>query len=109
VLDAVDDLLLIIKKDDIAVLAHQFNDKRVAAEIAHLVEVLYFKAQNTFKTRLGDREDPAVLKVFAKKHTEGGRLKRSLSVFGREIGKGERGVRGEIEPALAASPLSGGL
>ena len=107
--DAVDDLLLIVKKDDIAVLAHKLNDKCVAAEIAHFVEMFDFKAQYPFKAGLGDREDPAVLQVLAEQHTEGRRLKRCLSVFCREVSQRKRGVSREIEPALSAPALCRGF
>ena len=89
--------------------AHQLNDKCVAAQIAHLVEVFDFKAQNAFEARLGDREDPAVLQVLAEQHAEGWRLKRGLSGFCREIAKRKRGVGREVEPALSAPSLGSGL
>ena len=72
-LDAVDDLILVVAEDNIAVLAHDLNDERLAAEISQLVQVLQFEVKDTLQSRLGDVDDPCVLKVLAQKHAEPGR------------------------------------
>ena len=107
VLDAVHDLLFVVEEDDVAVLAHQLDDQRVATQVAHLIEVLDLKAQDALETGLRHGEDPPVLQVLSKEHAESGRLKRRLSGPGSEISQRERGVGRQIEPALAASALRG--
>ena len=86
-------------------LAHEFDDQRMAAQVAHFVQVLDFKAEDALEAGLGDGQDPAVLEVLPEEHAEGRRLQRSLSCSGRKISERERSVRGEVEPALAASPF----
>ena len=108
-LDAVYDLLLIAKEDNVAVLAHQLDDQRVAAEIPHLVEMLNFEAEDPLEAGLGHGDDPSVLKMLAKEHAEGRRLQRRLPGLRREVGQRERCVSRQIEPALAAAALGGGL
>ena len=90
--DTVDDHLFVIEEDDVAVLAHDLDDQVVGAKIAHFIAVFHFEAQDPFQSGLGDRDDAAVLQVFAQEHAESRRLKGSLSLFCREIGQGERGV-----------------
>ena len=46
-------------------LAHQLDDQRVAAQIAHFVQVLHLKAKNTLEAGLGDGQDPSVLQVLS--------------------------------------------
>ena len=62
---------IIIEKNDVAVLPHQLDDKNVAAEIPHFIQVFNFKTKNPLQTRLGDGDNFSVLQVFAKKHAEG--------------------------------------
>ena len=106
-LDTVHDLFPVVQKDDVAVLAHELDDQRVAAEVAHLVEVFHCKTQDPLEAGLRHRVDAAVLQVFAQEHAESRRLKRGLSLFGREISQREGGVCREIEPALAPAALGG--
>ena len=108
-LDAVDDLFVFVKKDQIAVFSHQLYDERVTAQVSHLIEMFDFKTKDPLQTRLCDRDDPAVLQVLAQKHTESGCLKRCLPVPGSDICKGEGGVRRQIKPALAAAALRDGF
>ncbi len=94
VLDTVDDQILFICKDDIAVLSHDLNDQFFAAKVAHFVQVLNVQMDDPFKARLGNVCDAAVLQVLSKKHAKAGGSHRGLFICFGQIQKGEGGVCG---------------
>ena len=70
VLDAVDDYVIFIAEDNIAVFAHQLYDELFGSQIPHFVQMLDSEIQNPFHARLCDGENPSVLDVLAQQHAE---------------------------------------
>ena len=50
--DAVDDFILVVGENDVAVFAHQFHDQIFAAEIPHLIQMLDFDADDALEAGL---------------------------------------------------------
>ena len=57
-LDAVNDRAVFLTENDIAVLSHDFHDQPLSAQIAHFIQMLQLKFQDTLQPRLGDGKDP---------------------------------------------------
>lgn len=81
---------IIVEKNDVAVLPHQLDNKNVAAEIPHFIQVFNFKTKNPLQTRLGDGDNFSVLQVFAKKHAEGRRGIRCGLVLAGQVDQRKR-------------------
>lgn len=92
-LDAVQDHILVIAENNVAVLAHQLHDQNLVAHVAQLVEMLQLKFHYTFQFRLADGCDPCTADVLAKKHAEVGGSEGTDPVLACEIdqGKGSTG------------------
>ena len=58
VLDAVNDRAVFLTENDIAVLSHDLYDQLFSAQVAHFVQMLQLKFQDTLQPRLGDGKDP---------------------------------------------------
>ena len=71
-LNAVNDYILVIGKDQIAVFAHQFNDQLLMAKISHFIEMFYVQMNDAFKSRLRNINNSAVLQVLSKQHAKTG-------------------------------------
>ena len=76
-LDAVENPVVFITENNIAVLTHQLNDQLLVTEITHFIEMLDMKAENTFQPRLGDRRDAAAADMLPQKHTKARRCERA--------------------------------
>ena len=87
--DTVDDRIAVIEEDDVAVFAHDLDDQTVCAEVAHLIAVLDFEAQDPLEPGLGDRDDPPVLQVLSQKHAESRCLQGSLAAGAGQVDQGE--------------------
>ena len=71
-LDAVQDHVLVVTEDDVAVLSHKLHDQLLALQVTQLIQMFDVKFQDPLQTRLADGHDPSVLQVLAKQHTEAG-------------------------------------
>ena len=60
-LDAVDDCIVIVAENNVAVLAHDFDHESLMAEVAHLVHMLDLDMDDTLQTRLGNIRDAPIL------------------------------------------------
>ena len=101
-LDAVDDHVVLVAENDVAVLAHQFDDELLGAKVSHFIQVLDPEIEDPLHPGLGDGKDPAVLDVLAKQHAEAGSRDGAGLVSGREVGQGKGGRSRQGEPVLAA-------
>ena len=70
VLDAVDDGLIFIAENNIAVFSHQFQNQILAPQISHIVIVLDLKVDNPLQPGLPDPQDLSVSHMLAQQHTE---------------------------------------
>ena len=70
VFDAVDDGLIFIAENNIAVFSHQFQNQILAPQISHIVIVLDLKVDNPLQLRLPDPQDLSVSHMLAQQHTE---------------------------------------
>ena len=104
-LDAVQYHPVLIDKENVAVLSHDLDDEGLLTEIPHFVQMLRLNAQDALQAGLGDAQDPAVLNVLSKEHTEIGGRQGALLVVPCQIRQGEGGVRGEQEPFLTVPGL----
>ena len=102
VLDAVDDYVVFIAENDVAVFAHQLHDELLGAQVPHFIQMLDLKIQNPLHAGLGDGENPAVLDMFAQEHTEVGSSHGAGFIFSCEKCEREGSRRGQGEPVLAA-------
>ncbi len=68
--DTVDNLFFVIAENNIAVLAHNLNNKMFYAQVAKLVKMLDLDIEDALKTGLGDWKDSRAVKMFAKQHAE---------------------------------------
>ena len=87
--DAVNDFIILIDKNDIAVFAHDFHYKCFFTEIPHLVQMLNMDPDNTLQAGLGNIRDPAILQMLSKKHTKTGSCHGTLLICFREVDKGK--------------------
>ena len=69
-LDTVDDLILLIAENNIAVFSHELDDQKFTALITHFIQMLNLKTENTLHGRLSHCNDTATADVLAEKHTE---------------------------------------
>ena len=69
-LDAVDDDSIGITENNITVLAHQLNNQCFGAQIAHLIEMLNLKVDDTLHMRLVNTCNTSVCDMLAQHHTE---------------------------------------
>ena len=67
---AVKNLIIIINKDNIAVLTHKFNDEVLRAHITKLIEVFQFNIYYPLEIRLSNRYNPGVIQMLPKQHCE---------------------------------------
>ena len=93
VLDTVDDPVILITENDVAVFAHDLNDKFFTAEISKLIQMLDSKHDNPLKRRLCDGHDSSVCNMFSEKHTEIRGCKRAWFVFVCQIHKRQGSAR----------------
>ena len=107
VADAVDDHLLVIEENDIAVLAHDLDDQEMGAQVAHFIAVFHFQTKDPLESGLGDRDNAPVLQMFAQEHTEGRSLKGRLAAGIGQVHERERGIGAEIESELSAASFGG--
>ena len=64
-LDAVQDHVVFIAEDDIAVLSHELHDQIFPPQIPHFIQMLDLKPHDPLKARLGHGKDPPVGDVLA--------------------------------------------
>ena len=69
-LDTVDDLILLIAENNIAVFSHELDDQKFTALITHFIQMLNLKTENTLHGRLSHCNDTAAADVLTEKHTE---------------------------------------
>ena len=69
-LDTVDDFLILITENDVAVFAHDLYDQLFLPEIAKFIQMFNLESDDAFQTRLRDPGDPPVTDVLAEKHAE---------------------------------------
>ena len=70
VLDAVDDLAALRAEDDVAVLSHDLHDEFLAAQIAHFIQMLNGKVDDTLELRLTNINDTSASDMFPQKHAK---------------------------------------
>ena len=58
--DAVEDHVVLIAEDDVAVFSHELDHDEFSPEIAHLIEMLDLDPDDPLQSRLGHGDDPAV-------------------------------------------------
>ena len=63
--DTVYYMIIIIEKNNIAVLAHKLNNKMFGTQITHLVKMLYFKINDALEPRLCNIDNPAVIDMLS--------------------------------------------
>jgi len=91
--NAVYDHILIIAEDDVAVFAHDLNDKGLAAEVAKLIQVFNLEINDTFQSWLCDRDNPSVAQMLAQKHAEVRSRHWARLVLAGEIDQWKAGAR----------------
>ena len=65
VLDAIQDHVVFVAENDVAVLAHDFDDELFSAQVAQLIQMLHRKDHDALQPRLGNGNDPAVLDMLS--------------------------------------------
>ena len=63
--DTVYYMIIIIEKNNIAVLAHKLNNKMFGTQITHLVKMLYLKINDALEPRLCNIDNPAVIDMLS--------------------------------------------
>ena len=91
-LDTVQNLVFIVTENDVAVFAHQLNDEKFPAKIAHVVQVLDLKRNDALQAGLGDGHDAAAADVLAQQHAEIGRRHGAGFVLGGKIRQRQGGT-----------------
>ena len=107
VLDTVQDHIIIITEDNVAVLSHQFHNENLMAYITKFVQVLQLKFYNTLQTRLAYRSDPGASDVLAEKHAKIRSSQRADPVFACKIDQRQGGAGGEKQTLLTICTFSG--
>ncbi len=107
VLDAVDDFAIFITEDDIAVLAHDFHNQLLVAEVAEVVEVLNLKMDDALHMGLENACDFPVGNVLAQQHAEIRGSHGAGLVLVCQVNQGEGGAGREYEAYLAFCALDG--
>ena len=102
VFDAVDDGVLLITKDKIAVFSHQFQDQLFFPEIPKIIIVFDLKVDDPLQARLPDPGDLSVSDMLAQKHTEIRGSQRPLFVGFCSINKGKAGTGGHEQADLSS-------
>ena len=105
--DAVDNHIIFIAENNIAVFSHDFHDKFFLAKVAHLVQMFYLDMDNTLQTGLGDTCNTSVLQMLAQEHTKIGRSHRTGLVLLSQINEGERSASGNKEALLTVWLFNG--
>ena len=105
--DTVEDRAVRAAENDIAVFSHQFDDKQLAAEVTHLVQMFDLKMNTAFQTRLADGHDASASDVLAKQHAEIRGSHGSLLVGIRQICQRKTCVDREKKPFRLPEVLYG--
>ncbi len=106
-LDGVDDFVLFIAENDVAVLAHDFCDQLFMPQVSHFIQMLDLKADDAFQTGLGDGNDAPVLHMLAQKHAEIGGGHGALLVRFGQINEGQGSAGGNAQALLSVFGLYG--
>ena len=83
-LDAVEDPVVFITENNVAVLSHELYHKVFPTQISQLVQMFDLKADDPLKARLSYRQYPAICNMLSQKHTEVRRCHRAWFII---IGK----------------------
>ena len=92
VFDTVQNLIVFIAEDNIAVFSHNLHNQIFCAEIAQFVQVFYSKTNDSFHSRLGDGDDPPAANMLSQQHTEIRRSQRAVFVFVCQVSQRKAGV-----------------
>ena len=96
-LDAVDDFIMVITEDQVAVLPHDLYDQVLFTKISQLIQVFDFKIQDPLQTWLGQACDPAVSDMLSKNKIIGMTENEIINFLGEET---------ETHPQSFKSPIS---
>ena len=99
-LDAVHDPVILLGEYNIAVFAHQLDVQIFPAEIAHFIEMFQVHADHSLQPHLRDGNNPAVVQMFAKNHTECRCGHRRGLVLLKQIHQWETGIDGDHQTIL---------
>ena len=106
-LDAVDDPVVFIAENDVAVLSHDLHDELFAAKIPQLIHMLHGKADDPFQPGLGNLHDPAVLQMLAQEHAEIRSRSGTGLVFPGQIDERQRSAGADTEAQGAGALFDG--
>ena len=104
-LDAVDDFVIVITEDNIAMFSHDFNNQFFVADITQFVQMLQLQMQDTLQAGLGNVDNSCILQVLSQQHTKTRSSQRTLLVILGQIHQGERGIGRKEKPVLGAIVL----